>query len=634
MNILKRIPALFLTAAAAFNLTACSLSEPDNSEAAADPASGINVMNIVSAAGSGEKTEIRLDDSGIEINGEGASASGTTVSVAKAGTYVLSGALSEGKISVEAGKNDTVVLIFDGAEICSSSAPAVYVENAELTCIVLADGSKNIIRSGTETDVLDAENSAAEDASGGAIYAKDDLSFTGNGSLAVYGYINNGIQTSNDLVIDGGNYEITALNNGLKGKDSVTITGGSFNVRAGNDGIKSDSSEGENYGSVCISGGDFTLETMGDGIQAETLLEISGGSFSVKTGGGHPDITVPTGSDMFRGGPRDWQSFSYENSPDNLPYDFSGKTNSGNPPAGTMPDNPPEGGMPDNFRKDAENGSERTFLGDWNEDGEDTADAKGFKSGGELNIYGGSFTVDTIDDAFHSNGSVYIKDGDFDIYSGDDGIHGDLSLTVDGGNVRINQSYEGMEANQLRINGGDISINASDDGLNAYGGENSQGFGREQTSSDAPKETPDLYICGGTVYINAEGDGLDSNGSIYIEGGKIIVDGPVNDGNGAIDSGSENGGSCAVSGGTVIAAGSSGMAESFGKESSQCFFMHNFSSSVPAGSEISVADSDGNIIFSYTNAKKISSVVFSSEELKQGETYTLTAGEQKTEIIC
>ena len=42
-------------------------------------------------------------------------------------------------------------------------------------------------------------------------------------------------------------------------------------------------------------------------------------------------------------------------------------------------------------------------------------------------------------------------------------------------------------------------------------------------------------ITGGSLTINSQGDGLDSNGNATITGGTVVVNGPTNDGNGALD---------------------------------------------------------------------------------------------------
>ncbi len=235
-----------------------------------------------------ERTQIFLNRDRIFVSGPGAAVFGTTVVIVQGGIYSVSGSLSNGQIYVEAQDRGTVILELNGAEISNDSAPAIYVEQAELTQIFLGEHTRNRICSGTLTgegeesgETVSQEEAAEEDVSGGAIYARDDLSVSGTGSLEVQGLLNNGIQTSNKLVIDSGSLSVTAKNNGLKGKDSVTIHGGSFHIDAEKDGIKSSSTEGEGFGVVSVFGGEFIIQAGDDGIHAETALEISGGTIEI-----------------------------------------------------------------------------------------------------------------------------------------------------------------------------------------------------------------------------------------------------------------------------------------------------------------------------------------------------------------
>ena len=143
----------------------------------------------------------------------------------------------------------------------------------------------------------------------------------------------------------------------------------------------------------------------------------------------------------------------------------------------------------------------------------------------------------------------------------------------------------------------------------------------------AVSENAVIEINGGNIYINADGDGLDSNGSLIINGGKIYVDGPENNGNGALDYGI----TAKINGGIFAATGMSGMAESFDAYSTQCSILVCFDETLD-GEKIVLTDESGNEILSYTCNKKFNSVVISSSELKQGEGYTITAGQQKKTV--
>ena len=94
----------------------------------------------------------------------------------------------------------------------------------------------------------------------------------------------------------------------------------------------------------------------------------------------------------------------------------------------------------------------------------------------------------------------------------------------------------------------------------------------------------------------------------------------------------ENGSACLVSGGTVLAIGSSDMAETFDGESGQCSFLYNFAETFAAGTRIAVTDAAGNVLFEHIAAKEFSSVVFSRPELAFGDTCVLSVGEQTIEM--
>lgn len=133
-----------------------------------------------------------------------------------------------------------------------------------------------------------------------------------------------------------------------------------------------------------------------------------------------------------------------------------------------------------------------------------------------------------------------------------------------------------------------------------------------------------ILITGGTININADGDGIDSNGYLGIAGGNVYVLGPSNNGNGALDYGIY----AAITGGEMVAVGGSGMAQGFGDESTQCSALVNFDEWIDAGETITLTDSNGNKLLTYKADKKFDSVLISTSDMKQGETYTLTAGDQ------
>ena len=128
-----------------------------------------------------------------------------------------------------------------------------------------------------------------------------------------------------------------------------------------------------------------------------------------------------------------------------------------------------------------------------------------------------------------------------------------------------------------------------------------------------------LTISGGTIYVNADGDGLDANTSITQSGGDVIVDGPENSGNGALDYGTEYN----MTGGSVLAIGASGMMQTISDDSTVKCLAVVYSDTQSAGTEITVKDASGNVIFSQKAAKSYGSFVYADSSLKEGGTYTV-----------
>ena len=264
----------------------------------------------------------------------------------------------------------------------------------------------------------------------------------------------------------------------------------------------------------------------------------------------------------------------------------------------------------------------------------DSTSMKGIKAGGELSIYGGSFVIDSADDAVHSNSSVMVTGGEFEIASGDDAFHADDTLSISSGTINITESYEGLEALHLEISGGDISLVASDDGLNAAGGVDSSGMtggrdgmfggsgfgGRGNMGGGMSSSGGTIVISGGTLYVNASGDGLDANGTIEISGGYTTVVGPTQGDTATLDYDT----SAVITGGTFIGSGASGMAQTF-SSSEQGVISINMGSQA-AGTTITITDTEGSTLATFSPELPFSIIIFSSPSVVSGETYTVTAG--------
>lgn len=673
--------------------------------------------------GGAETDETKADESETneaENAASGAYISGNIITITKEGTYVLSGALSEGQIIVDA-DSAKVQLVLDNADITCASSAAIYVKNADKTFITLAEGSENILMNTAEYEAIDDNNIDA------VIFSKDDLTLNGKGTLTINSEYGHGIVSKDDLKLVGGTSNITAKNHALSGKDSVRIAAGTYNLTSGKDGIHSENADDDEKGFVYIASGDFTIESTGDGIDASYVVQIDDGDFDITAGDGAENATktnneMPgggTGGNMGGGAPGGDKPSGEAPSGEAPSGGPSSDSDSGKQTGQTPPDKPDgdsfDGSRPD--EKASDNAGSQTSQTPPDKSGKDTSDGqqsdknsqskdiadnttassassdtgsesasstlsdadsennsstssdtdststKGIKSDGALYVNGGTFNINSADDSFHSNSDVTINDGTYTISSGDDGMHADSALLVNGGTITVTESYEGLEGLNITINDGKIDITASDDGMNAAGGNDASGFGgrggdgfkgmqapdaaqkpddtsentqKSDDSSDTAQNTNTasddemwMVINGGYVYVLAGGDGLDSNGDLTINGGEVYVDGPSDKGNSAIDYGEKS--SFYINGGTVVAVGSSGMAEDVSSDSKQQAAFVKLDSQADAG-DVILKDADGNEIISYTAQKKYDCVIISTADLKAGQTYTLSASGNESEV--
>lgn len=247
----------------------------------------------------------------------------------------------------------------------------------------------------------------------------------------------------------------------------------------------------------------------------------------------------------------------------------------------------------------------------------DSGSFKGIKSDTQIDISGGSFHINSLDDAIHTNGIINISGGEINIESGDDGIHADDTFTLTDGTINISKSYEGIEAETLYFKGGTTSIVSSDDGINAAGGSDSN-----KTNPWSSGSTGTLYIEDGYISINASGDGLDSNGSIYVTGGYTVVAGPTSGGDGPLDVGDGGSYYLSQSGGTLIAYGNNSMAINASK-GSQYTMLFNHSNTIDSNYYYVLKDSSNNVLNVIKPYKSTSSLYYSTPDLTSS-TYTLS----------
>ncbi|HEX9861827.1 MAG TPA: carbohydrate-binding domain-containing protein [Candidatus Bathyarchaeia archaeon] len=247
--------------------------------------------------------------------------------------------------------------------------------------------------------------------------------------------------------------------------------------------------------------------------------------------------------------------------------------------------------------------------------------AKGLKGSVCIIIDNGDFNINSADDTINTNGNITVNGGSFMLSTGDDGFHADTYLIINGGDISITKSFEGIEASVITINNGNIRINSSDDGINIAGGTD----GAPADPFAPPAEGQWLHIKGGYIVVNAEADGIDTNGYMDMSGGVVIINGPTDNFNAAIDYGS---GTFKITGGTIIAVGSSGMAQGPSAISTQYSVLVNLNSP-QTPRLINLQKASGEVVFTFSPTKSFQSIVFSSPQLATGS-YNLYLGGSST----
>lgn len=441
------------------------------------------------------------------------------------------------------------------------------ISNANGPAIYIGSADKVFItvKDGTTSSLSDGSDYSLTDDNGeidGALFSRADLTLNGAGTLNVKGNYKHGIVSKDDLVIVDTTLDVDAKNVALNGKDCVKIQNAGIKLVAGSDGIRSSNSEDAARGFVYIESGKLDITSANDGIQAETAIKIMTADISIVSGGGSLGKSIDS-----------------------------------------------------------------------------TESYKGLKAVSDIVIHDGEFNIDSLDDSIHSNNTVCIYGGKYTLASADDGIHADTDLAISSGDITVTKSYEGLESSRIFITGGNIDITASDDGLNAAGGNDSSagnnpmgggtppggfgggGFGGGGFGMDAfDNGVGEIVISGGYTSIDASGDGIDSNGTFAITGGVVLVSGPTNNGNGAFDYGS----GASVTGGVLVALGSSGMAQGFSEAENQGAIITTFSYR-SGGTNLALCDENGNAVVVFKPKKDYQSAVITAPEIQQGKTYSLYA---------
>lgn len=575
-------------------------------------------------------TLIEFSDGSVTAAGaySGYEIDGTAVSITEAGTYVLSGACADGSVTVK--KEVTgVTLVLDGLDLTSTTTSPITINKSAEATLLAAAGSEN-----TVADSADAndESAAIKVKTGGT------LTLGGAGSLTVDGNYKNGIKgaAQSSITVDELVLTIDAVDDGLSCDDALTILGGTLEINAGGDAVKAspdvdDETEPDTVskGDITISGGTLTLVSAADGVQADGDLNISGGTFDITANGGHETVLAED-ADSCKGIKSD----------------------------GTLS---VTGG---------------TFTIDSADDALHAAD---------VSATGGSFTLSTSDDAVHADNAltigaegndaavpaivitdsyeglegttVTVYSGDLDITASDDGVNAansdigersDLfAIQISGGDLYICAGADGLDSNNdINMTGGTVEVYGADSGMDTaidYDGTFTLDGGTLFGAGMTPSAGTQAYVAFGSTMSGGMGGGR-PGGMGGMEGGTppegadgeapALPDGETmpdrgerpdmpegEPGSDPEDMTPPDGGQPASPDDMTPPEGENG--ERPASPDGMGGMQMESALGISAGSVVTIQDADGSTLYETTAADRMSGVIFSSDAVAEGETYTL-----------
>ena len=212
----------------------------------------------------------------------GVTIKGSTITITAEGVYIVSGTLTDGQIIVDADDAAKVQIVLKNASVTSSDSAAIYVKSADKVFVTTATGTDNILANGGS---FTADGDTNVD---GAVFAKDDITFNGSGSLTISSPAGHGVVGKDDVKFAGGTYIITAAKHGVQANDSVRLAESDVTVTSGSDkdGIHvsddADEEEGtESDSFFYMADGSLTISSGDDGIHADAAVSIEGGTITV-----------------------------------------------------------------------------------------------------------------------------------------------------------------------------------------------------------------------------------------------------------------------------------------------------------------------------------------------------------------
>lgn len=568
-------------------------------------------------------TDLTFDGKGVEIKDN-------KINITSGGDYTLTGTLSDGNITVST--KEKVRLRLNGASITSDKDPCIFIKKADKAYITLTQGTQNCL--------------IAENCDDGAIYSKENLEIDGSGTLNIECLTDHAIKASDNLTIENGTLNLNAFGDGIHINDTFKMTGGTVNIKASGDGIDCESI-------VNISSGNINIETNGTPKEAPQVA-----SDAIMLNGRRPmwEETVEIEFDKSsKGINAEWMMcisggiINIDSASHAIHCEDEMEINGGN------------------FNLSSKYEKGISAHGNLTVNNKETVidvakSTEGIESKNVLTINEGTISVVSTDDAINATGGNSgdmhpMPPGENNGFFGPGKKDFDPAISSDGKN---NQRPDRNKENRPgRNHNGEIPVMpeggfprgefpplppnadfASTDTIPIMSDGQIPNFTMPpRTPWDENNNFPDinkgqmgrnmkvcLVINGGNLELCAGDDCLDANGNLVINGGVIKAtksNGTFSGANGIID---PDGQLLIGDKAQLILASGRGNEKSL--KLTQNYITVYCDSTHSANDTISLIDSSGNVIYTYTPKESYASVLIASELIETGKTYTVTIGEE------
>ena len=210
---------------------------------------------------------IQLEGETAVCDSDAVSIDGSRITLLDEGTYLVSGALTDGQIVVDAGDTDKVQIVLASASLTCADSAAIYSKSADKVFLTLAEGTENTLTNGGIYTAIDKNNIDS------VVFSKTDLTLNGSGSLTIDAQAGHGVGSKDELTITGGTFTVDSADDCLHSGGALAVTGGTFTLSSGDDAIHSDDA-------VTIRAGEFSIPYCYEGVEGLSVT-VEGEAFDV-----------------------------------------------------------------------------------------------------------------------------------------------------------------------------------------------------------------------------------------------------------------------------------------------------------------------------------------------------------------